>query len=283
MHERTCAAGELDLPRGQGVPGVEVPQLQGDDLADLAAGEPRASGRPRAGLTSRSTTSWSARSGPRAASAYPIVSRSATASSRTSTARCGPGPGGAARAASAASRTPPGMPMSLAQMAAPRASRCAVRARPTSTASSRRAAPSSNGAASVAAPLVKGDLPAQLLHLRDLQLVQWAGLDRDQQPQGRIQAPGIALGPRRGEQPLRPAAGCGGEQRRPLQERGRRGQPATTLRPARRPFQFRGNVLVRPGRGLGPVPRAAVGIELRIGDLRQGSVHGLPVPADADR
>ena len=107
----------------------------------------------------------------------------------------------------------------------------------------------------VAAPLVKGDLPAQPLYLRDLQLVQWPGLDRDQQPQGRVQAPGIALGPRRGEQPLRPAAGCGGEQRRPLQERGRRGQAATTLRPARRPLQFRGNVLIRPRRGLGPVPR----------------------------
>ena len=56
-----------------------------------------------------------------------------------------------------------------------------------------------------AAPLFKGDLPAQALHLRGLQRIQRAGLDRDQQPQRRIQRPGVAIWPA----PPRAAAASG--------------------------------------------------------------------------
>ena len=89
---------------------------------------------------------------------------------------------------------------------------------------------------------------------------------------------GVPLGPGRREQPLRPAAGFGGQHRRALQERGRRGQAAAGLGPAGRTLQLGGDVLVGPGRGLGPVPGPAVGIDLQIGDLGQRTVHGLPVP-----
>ncbi len=82
-----------------------------------------------------------------------------------------------------------------------------------------------------AAPLFKSDLPAQALHLGGLQRIQRAGLDRDQQPQCRIQGAGIAFGSRRLEQPPRPADRVGCQQRRALQERGRRRQTSAALRP----------------------------------------------------
>jgi hypothetical protein len=41
VHERTCVARELDLAGRQGIPGLEVPQLHGDDLADPPTGEPQ--------------------------------------------------------------------------------------------------------------------------------------------------------------------------------------------------------------------------------------------------
>ena len=41
VRERTPFARELDLADRQGMPGLEVPQLHGDDLADPPAGEPQ--------------------------------------------------------------------------------------------------------------------------------------------------------------------------------------------------------------------------------------------------
>jgi hypothetical protein len=129
-----------------------------------------------------------------------------------------------------------------------------------------------------AAVLVRRDLAAQALHLRGLVRVQRSGLGRDQQPQRRIRLPGLAFGPGRGQQPLRPAAGLGGQQRRPLQERGRRGQPPAVLRPACRPLQLRRDLLIRPRRGLRPVPGPPIRISRRIGNLCQRPVHLLPLP-----
>ena len=42
-----------------------------------------------------------------------------------------------------------------------------------------------------------------------------------------------------------------------------------------RVLELSGDILVGPRSGLCPVPRAAVGIELRIGDLRERAVHVL--------
>ena len=69
----------------------------------------------------------------------------------------------------------------------------------------------------------------------------------------------------------RPArcAGSSVSIRGPLQKCGRCGQPAACLRPPGRAFQLRGDVLIWPGRGLRPVPGPPVGIDPRIGDLRQ--------------
>ena len=51
----------------------------------------------------------------------------------------------------------------------------------------------------------------------------------------------------------------------PFEEGGCRGQAAARLGAAGRPFELRGDRLVRPGRRLGAVPGAAIGIDLRIG------------------
>jgi hypothetical protein len=60
-----------------------------------------------------------------------------------------------------------------------------------------------------AATLIRSDVPAQALDLRGPQRVQRPGktLGRDQQPQRRVQLAGLPLSARRGQQPLRPAAG----------------------------------------------------------------------------
>ena len=125
--------------------------------------------------------------------------------------------------------------------------------------------------------LVKGDLSAQVLGLGGAQRVGRASPGRDQQPQRRIESTPVVLGLRRREHPPRPAGRVGGQQRRTLTERGRGGQAAAALRPARAAFQLRGDLLIGPGRGLRPVPGTPVGIQLRVGGRRQRAVCLLPV------
>ena len=67
------------------------------------------------------------------------------------------------------------------------------------------------------------------------------------------------------------------QQHRPVQERRGRRHPAPGLRPARRLLELDGDLLVRPSRGLGPVPGPAIRIGLRIGHLRQRRVHLPPL------
>src|SRR6202012_3225427 len=49
------------------------------------------------------------------------------------------------------------------------------------------------------------------------------------------------------------------------------------LGPARRPLELCGDLLIRPGRGLGPVPCPAVKVGRRVGNLREREVSGQPV------
>ena len=130
------------------------------------------------------------------------------------------------------------------------------------------------------AVLVKGDLPAQVLHPRGPQGVGRTGLNLNQQPQRRIQRAGVTFGPGGRKEALRAAGAFGCQYRGALQKRGRGGQAPARLRPAGRPLKLPSDVLVGPGRGVGPVPGAAVRINLRVGDLRQ---HPVRVPALVQR
>jgi len=62
-----------------------------------------------------------------------------------------------------------------------------------------------------------------------------------------------------------------------LEECRRGGQAAPRLRPVGRALELGGHVLIRCHGRLRAVPRSAVGIELRIRDLRQGAVNVLPL------
>ena len=108
--------------------------------------------------------------------------------------------------------------------------------------------------------------------------VRRAGLDRDQQPSAASSAPASRLVRAAASRRCARQTGFGRQHRRALEERGRRGQTPAGLRPAGRALEFPGDVLVGPGRGLRPVPGAAVGIGLRVGGLRQRAVHVLSSP-----
>ena len=84
------------------------------------------------------------------------------------------------------------------------------------------------------------------------------------------------------QRPTGPLRGLQRQRRRALEERRRRGQAATRLSPVRRAFQFRGDVLVGPTSGLGPMPGAPFGIEPRIGDLRERRMTSCRSCAEAD-
>jgi transcriptional regulator with XRE-family HTH domain len=56
---------------------------------------------------------------------------------------------------------------------------------------------------------------------------------------------------------------------------GRRGQAAARLRPASRPLKLCGDLLIRTRRRLSTVPGAAVRVDLRVGRLRQRTIHVL--------
>ena len=83
---------------------------------------------------------------------------------------------------------------------------------------------------------------------------------------------------RRGTQrPLGATRGVQRQHRGALEECRRRSHAATRLRPVRAALQLRGHILVGPSRGMGPMPGASIGIQLRIGDLSQSPMHLLPL------
>ena len=121
---------------------------------------------------------------------------------------------------------------------------------------------------------------------RDLgaQQVDPGVLERDERPGLRpveqchrlVERAGLVLRLGGGERALRPAPGIGRQDGRPFVEgRGRR-HPATGPRAIGGALQLGSDVLVRPGSRLRAVPRAPVGVDLRVGHLRQRPVR---VPA----
>ena len=88
---------------------------------------------------------------------------------------------------------------------------------------------------------------------------------------------GLVLGLRGGQ--LTPGAvrGIGGQRGGSLEERGCGGETAARLRAVGRALELGGDVLVRCERGLGAVPRAAIGIDLGIGRCRQSLMRTPPL------
>ena len=120
-------------------------------------------------------------------------------------------------------------------------------------------------------------MAAQQVDPDALELIQRPGLRGGEQFQGLAERAGLQAGLRRGQDASGVPRRIGGQRHRSFKERRGRGQPAAGLRPAGRTLELRGNLLVRPGSGLGPVPGPAVRIGLRVGRLGQRRVHLLPV------
>ena len=145
-----------------------------------------------------------------------------------------------------------------------------------SSGSSRLAALSNKRRSVAAVPHDERDLGAQQVHLGALELVQRPGLCDGHQSERRVERAGLVLGLCRGERAPRPARGLGRQLGGPFQKRGRCRQPSARLSAARRALELRRDVLVKPRRRLGEMPGTAIGIDLRIGRVRQRTMHRLP-------
>ena len=130
----------------------------------------------------------------------------------------------------------------------------------------------------VAAP-VRGEreLCPQQVDAGLLELAERSGLGHGEQVLRRAERARLKFSVRGGQRPPGPPGRVRGQDHPPFEERGRRGQPAPCPRPAGRALQLPGNVFVRLRGGLRPVPGAAIRIQLRIGDLCQRPVCGLPI------
>jgi len=90
---------------------------------------------------------------------------------------------------------------------------------------------------------------------------------------GARSVPGLGCG----EGTLRPLSGLGRQLGGLLEEGAGGSEAASFLGTCRRELQGRGDLVVGARRSLAPVPRMAIGIGLRVGDLRERSVRPLPV------
>ncbi len=196
VHERARVAGELCLDSGQGMPGFGVPQLEGDDGDRPSTGEPAPEVGFVVGDVQRETQlerSGQQRRGRRVARRSTAV-RNAVEQDVNRTRRVGT-EGRGARGLGRRRRSSPGSPRSPAHIAAQSASRYVARARSASSglqAPGRAEQQPGRVAGRVAAPTrsVRAAAPP-----RQPQGVERPGLDRDQQPQGRIQRAGSEAWP----------------------------------------------------------------------------------------
>ena len=190
---------------------------------------------------------------------------------------------GAARAASATSGIPT-LPLSLApNSAAENASTYVSRAIETSSGSSRRAAASRSGVASV--PRLETN--ASWACSRSI-CARWSSSSgpasrHGQQAASRGERAGLDAGLSGRERAFTAARRIRGQRDGAVQERRRGGGAAASLRAGGRPLELGGDVLVRSFCRQRPVPRAAIGVGIRIADLGQGVVRALPAAGDAAR
>ena len=214
------------------MPGVGVPQLEGDRLGHLAPASQ--SDRPTSSLpTSCASSSSSARvkrgRGRLVALRQPDRERVEQHVHRARPVRDRPG---AARAASAAASSAAGGIEIIRPQR--RHERLQVRLAGQANVKRRQASGGAQQQRSrvAAALLLQRDLPAQVLRLRRRVGVQLLSLECDQQPERRVERAGIPLRPGSREQAFPAAGGFGRQLGGALEERGRRSQAPARLRPA---------------------------------------------------
>ena len=110
------------------------------------------------------------------------------------------------------------------------------------------------------------------MHAGGLDGAAGARLGGAEKSESLVQRARLVAGLRRGKRPLGAAPGLRGQLGGAPQKGSGGGQTAPRLSPARRPLELGGNILLGPGRGLSKVPGASVGVDLRVGRLRQRAV-----------
>ena len=135
-----------------------------------------------------------------------------------------------------------------------------------------------------AAVLGERDLGPEQIHAGPPELVERPGLRGRQQPARHVERPRPQAGLGGGERPVGSPRGIAGQRDRALQERGRGGEAAARLRPARRALELARDLLVRTGRRGGQVPCATIRIDVAIRrpPPAPGGPPGAPA-APADR
>jgi hypothetical protein len=121
------------------------------------------------------------------------------------------------------------------------------------------------------------DLRAQQFGPRTRERVERRRLGGGEQDEGGVERAGPQHrlgGGQRADPALR---GVRGQGRRLLEERRRRGEAAARLRPPGRALQLAGHRLVGAFGRVGAVPRPAIGVQLRVGRLRERSVDLAPL------
>jgi hypothetical protein len=119
------------------------------------------------------------------------------------------------------------------------------------------------------------DLPAQQAGAGLLEFIQRPRHRHGEQLGRRLQAASLQTRLPGRQSPLGPLSGFGRQLGRALQERRRRGHAAAGLRPARRPLQRRGRLLIGSRRRRRQVPRPPIRIPAGIGHLGQRPVRRL--------
>ena len=123
----------------------------------------------------------------------------------------------------------------------------------------------------------EGDVAAQQVDPGALELVERSGLRRGQEPERRVERAGLEARLRRGQRALRAPRRVGGQRDGALQERGRGGESAASLRPAGRALELGGDLLVGSRRRSGAVPGAPVRVRLGVGGVGEGAMDAVAI------
>ena len=120
-------------------------------------------------------------------------------------------------------------------------------------------------------------LSAQQVDPRPLELVERPGLGRGQQPASRVELAGQQVRLSGGQCAPATPRRVGRQRDGALQEGRRGGDSSASLRATRRALELGGDILIGSRCRQRTVPRAPIGVGLRIAHLRQSFVHPLAV------
>ena len=270
VHERARVAGELRLASGQGVEGFGVPQLERrrsrSALPPASQSQRPASSSVDVQREQQLECSPERRRGRRVPVRQPQRERVQQYVDRTR--RFGTGRRGA-RGLGRLRAGRRGCSGRSTQIAAPSASRCVSRAKAGRTARGVSPRSRSSRPASLPRRCSNAICPRKCSTRARRRPSSGPASTATSSPSAASSAPASRLAAAAASRRCARRSRFGRQHRRALEERGSGGQAPARLGSAGRALELLRDILVGSRRSLGPVPGAAVGIDLRIGDLRQ--------------